>query len=151
MAKIKIRLGLDPDLDKSGYALIQHQPFGKPQIIELCTKPLFEVTKAILEVVKRCEEDGSSLLVCIEAGYLNKIASYHAAPSKAAAAKIGMNVGMNHAIGMKLEEFCVVNQIPYKLYKPTNEKWDARKFKLITGYDKRSSQETRDAVRAAWP
>lgn len=150
MAKIKYRIGIDGDVDKSGYCLIRHQPFDKQEIIELGTKPFFDVLKAISDTMDKCEAEGDSLLVCIEAGWQNKTNSYHAAPSKAVAATIGAKVGANHTIGKKIVEYCELNKIPYKLMRPQSKKWDASLFKKITGYDKRSNEEMRDSVRAAW-
>lgn len=150
MARIKWRIGIDSDLEKSGFCIIKQIPFGKKEIVTLTTLPFFDLINSIHTLVKEAETEGNDVLVCIESGWENKKANYHAAGSMSVAAKIGMNVGMNHAIGMKITEYCLINNIPYKLVKPDSKKWDARMFKMVTGYDKKNNQEHRDAVRAAW-
>jgi hypothetical protein len=150
--KINYRLGVDPDLEKSGFAALRFEPFKKPQIIQLDNKSFFDLIyliKSVHEIYKEETKD-VDFIVCIEAGWLNKVSNYHNAFNKSIAAKIGKNVGENHAVGKLLELFCKENNIKYKLIKPTTSKWDARQFKMITGYSKRTNSEQRDAVRAAW-
>lgn len=144
--KKTIRIGIDPDIDKSGYCLIESAPFGKKNIVKLETLSFWDLITEIDTV----HHSDSSLLVCIEAGWLNKISNYHAAGNVAIAGRIGKNVGENHAVGKLIEQFCKKAYIPYKLIKPESKKWNADLFKKITGYDNRTNQEHRDAVRAAW-
>lgn len=145
---IHYRIGIDPDLKASGYALVENKPFEKQKIIAV-SNPSFWV---LCELIKHwhINKGEATLIVCIEAGWLNKKSNYHGAFNKEIAARIGKNVGENHAVGKLLEEYCQFNQIPYKLIRPTTEKWDSRKFKMITGYEKRTNQEIRDAVKIAW-
>jgi hypothetical protein len=148
MAKKIMHLGIDPDVDKSGYCEIIKQPFGKWEIVTLDNLDFFDV----IQHINQCVELDSHLYditVCIEAGYLNK-SIHHVMKSNAHAAKIGTHVGSNHQVGRLFESFCKKNDIAYKLYKPTSSKWDAELFKKITGYTQRTNQEQRDAVRAAW-
>jgi hypothetical protein len=150
MSKVKYRIGIDSDLHESGYCLIRHVPFGKQEIVELGTKPFFEIINFINATHQRAEQEGATLLVCIESGWLNKSSSHHYAKNTAIAARIGANVGANHTIGQKFVEYCEMHKIPYKLFKPSSSKWDANIFKKITGWQGRTNGETRDAVRAAW-
>jgi hypothetical protein len=150
MSRIKWKIGIDGDIEKSGFCIIKQVPFGKKEIVTLTTLPFFDVVNSIHTLVKQAYDEGNEVLVCIESGWENKTANYHAAPSMAVAANIGMKVGMNHAIGMKITEYCEVNKIPYKLVNPDSKKWDARMFKMVTGWSNRSNAEERDAVRAAW-
>ena len=143
--KTKYRIGIDPDLTKSGVAIISHAPFQKQKIEELLNCRFFEVLSKIEEFTKKGE-----VRVMLEAGWLNKKSNYHSAPNQEVAGRIGKNVGENHAVGKLIEEWCMVNQVPYSLIKPTNKKWDSKLFKMITNWDKRTNAEQRDAVRAAW-
>ena len=135
-----IHIGLDPDLQKSGVCFID----GKT-IIELSVLPFF----ALIEKIKATAAE-YPVMVVIEAGWLNKTKSYHAAINKSVAARIGANVGENHATGKLLEEAMIFYGIPYRTIKPTSAKWNADLFKKITGYTKRTNQEQRDALKLVW-
>lgn len=147
--KKQLRIGIDPDLDKSGYCLIESEPFGKQRITVLSTFPFWELIETI-EKVNRFTATDETLMVFIEAGWLNKVSNYHGAVNKSVAGRIGKNVGENHAVGKLLEQYCKACNIPYKLVKPESKKWDAELFKKITGWKNRTNQEHRDAVRTAW-
>lgn len=143
----KARIGIDPDLEKSGYCLIIHEPLKKANIVQLSCEPFF----SLIALIKLAHEEyGENLLVCIECGYLNKISNYHFAKNQSIAGKIGKNVGENQAISKLLVEFCKYHSIPFKEIKPESKKWDADLFKKITLYQARTNQEQRDAVRTAW-
>ncbi len=149
----KLRIGIDPDLSKSGVAVIKHNRFNKQEVVALSTAPFFTV----LNAMKSFSEIYGAEIV-LEAGWLNKKSNYHVANKKGVAysavisGRIGKNVGENHAVGKLMEEWCVINKIAHKLYVPKrgSKKWDAKLFKQITKFDARTSSETRDATRAAW-
>lgn len=150
MKKDFIRIGIDPDIDKSGVAMLVRSPFGKPKIMALDTMTFFKLTQFIKSNNSGAITCNDDIVVCIEAGWLNKVSNYHSAINKQVAGRIGKNVGENHAVGKLIELFCKENNIPYKLIKPCSSKWDADLFKKITGYVGRTNSEMRDAVRAAW-
>ncbi len=135
---MKVRIGIDPDIEKSGYCEIRN---GKIRILD--NLDLFDLVTCL----SAWEEDH---LVCIEAGWLNKKTNFHFAKNKGVSDKISMAVGQNHAVGKLIEQYCVKHEIPYKLVAPTGAKWDAKLFKQITGWEGKSNQENRDAARAAW-
>ena len=142
----KILIGIDPDLKKSGFAAID----GK-KILEISTLSFFcMIEKIRCHAAFEDDEDGYSIFVIIEAGWLNATKNYHGAKNSSIAARIGANVGENHAVGKLLEEAMKFYGIPYKLVKPTSSKWDAKLFKQITGYAERNNQEERDAVKLIW-
>ncbi len=148
---IRYSIGIDPDVDKSGFAVIRIEPFKKPKIVQLTTMDLFDLCyllKSLSEIY--LEADKTEYLVHIEAGWLNKSVNHHTSANKFIAGKIGSAVGANLEIGKQIEKFCKKHGIKYKLYKPNSTKWDAKKFKMVTGWDGRTNSEMRDAVRAAW-
>ena len=144
------RIGIDPDLKKSGFAMIDIIPFVATEISVVDTMDFFELIEVLNIQKKYCLDKGIKYIVFIEAGWLNKKSNYHAAFNKEIAGRIGKNVGENHAVGKLLEEYCIREKIDYKLVRPTTKKWDAELFKKITKYNKRTNGEMRDAVRAAW-
>lgn len=144
-----VRIGIDPDVDKSGYCLIFGERFKQFKIQALKNLEmfgLFEEIKSDYQALK----DNNDFLVCLEAGWLNAVSNYHGAKSKAIAAKIGKNVGENHCIGKTIEKFLIKENIPYKLIKPNSRKWDSETFFKITKFAGRTNSEQRDAARAAW-
>ena len=157
--KIKIRIGIDPDVDKSGFCLIEHIPFKKPEIKILQCFDFFDVIDLLAHRYLKSLNEQTELIIFIEAGFLNKKSNFRqmikkggkwvAAPD-AVKEKMASNTGENHCIGKLFELYCKKNRIPYKLYKPVSKKWDAKIFKMITGFTQRTNPEMRDAVRAAW-
>ena len=149
MGKTLIRIGIDPDLKASGFCVLVKQPFGTWQIQVIDTIPFFTLIEQIEAEYTASKAPGNDLTVCIEAGWLNK-SIHHFAENKAIAGRIGKNVGHNEAIGKLIAEYCEINDINHKLIKPVSSKWNAELFRKITGWEKRTNQEERDAVRAAW-
>lgn len=134
-------IGIDPDVDKSGFA-VWNKPAQKFESIEALglaeIMSFFQVMKISIEIV------------VIEAGYMNK-GNRHTfkGQSVAAAAKTGENVGRNHQRGMDIVEILEWMKIPYRLQKPiTPNKWkdDAAYFKTITGWHGKTNPEKRDAA-----
>jgi hypothetical protein len=149
-------IGIDPDLRKSGMALIDTT--GKKQIIKLGVMKFHALEIFLLETWKTALRQKSDLIVVIEAGWLNPVANYHTNDAKGGAYSsrvmqhISGSTGRNEAVGMLLAEYCGEKGIPYKLFRPNRNtpKWNNREFKMITGWSGTSNQEERDAVRAAW-
>ena len=134
-------IGIDPDVDKSGFA-VWNKPAQKFESIEALglaeIMSFFQVMKISIEIV------------VIEAGYMNK-GNRHTFKGQtvAAAAKTGENVGRNHQRGMDIVEILEWMKIPYRLQKPiTPNKWkdDVAYFKTITGWHGKTNPEKRDAA-----
>lgn len=144
----KIFIGIDPDVDKSGFA------YWSGDTLKLRNLKFFDLLQAI--------KDAVPTLVLLEAGWLNKD-SRHATTkipflkgSKGSRewriavfnCKIGERVGRNHQVGMFIEEFLIYKNIPYELIRPTKHK--ITEHKVFCGFVKhkfgRSNQEQRDAA-----
>jgi len=126
-------IAIDPDLEKSGFAKLEN---GK---LELFNFTFFELQDYFKDYRYQIE------IIIIEAGWLNKKSNWHGAANKSIASRIGKNVGENHATGKLLAQMCEHMGLPYVLVKPTRTKLNAEEFKLLTGYEGRTNQETRDA------
>lgn len=133
---ISLIIGIDPDVTKSGVATI-----SKPsKNLNLQNLSFFELYK-YLET--NCFLIGK---VVIEAGWLNK-SNWHLKGDKAKyAAAIGNRTGQNHAVGQKIVEMCEFLNLDYELVKPQKSKTDAKKFKMLSGYEGRTNAEMRDAA-----
>lgn len=129
-------IGIDPDLTKSGIACLHCDT----KRIEYSTLNFVDTLKFIRmnqPIIKR---------VYIEAGWFNKKSSYHGSPNMSTAARIGKNVGENHATGKLLAQAIEAENIKVILVKPTKKKLNAEQFKALTGIQTRTNQEHRDAV-----
>lgn len=149
MPKKFVRIGIDGDVDKSGYCELSKEPFGKWKIDYMGTLDFFDLIENLKSAKELAKDPEISVMVYIEGGWLNK-SIHHVMKGNAHAASIGTKVGANHQIGKLLVEFCTKIGLPYTLYKPTTTKWNAKTFQMVTGCKERTNPEIRDAVRAAW-
>lgn len=132
----KMLIGIDPDVEKSGVA------FKNGKLIELSNLTFFQLFD-FLTFQKQQEEKP---VVYIECGFLNKT-NWHtsALKNKAQNDRIGHNTGANHETAKKIVEMCDYLGLEHVKIKPTRSKVNADFFKQITGIDKRTNQEQRDA------
>ena len=129
-------IGIDPDLTKSGIACLHCDT----KRIEYSTLNFVDTLKFIRmnqPIIER---------VYVEAGWFNKKSSYHSSPNMSTAARIGKNVGENHATGKLLAQAIEAENIKVILVRPTKKKLNAEQFKALTGIQTRTNQEHRDAV-----
>lgn len=133
-----ILAGLDPDVDKSGFALIHGET------VELTTLSFFNVFKRFKQLIT--EHGTESISVYIECGYLNK-SNWHKKAGKSANinAKIGEQTGANFETAKKLCEMCEYLGLTYYKVRPTRKKLKSEQFKKLTNITQRTNQEMRDA------
>ncbi|HFD2140523.1 TPA: hypothetical protein ACF2EA_000235 [Acinetobacter baumannii] len=136
----QIIIGIDPDLDKSGVAVLKDGLLRLDNMRFYDLTQYFEVNK---DQIKK---------VVIEAGWLNKKSNLHGriGQSKRAGERIAKNVGENHATGKLLVEMAESLGLAVLLVKPTKSKLNAEQFNKITGWQGRTNQEQRDAGMLIW-
>ena len=145
-------IGIDPDKVKSGVAWLK--PSTKQLELSNLSFPL------LLEYLQYCkrksEELNESLVVVVEAGWLNAKSCFHAAQGKQAE-KIAKDVGANHETGRKIIEMCehyginVVAKAPLaKCWKGKDKKITHDELASFTGIMGRTNQDARDAALLAW-
>lgn len=136
MPKVKMLIGIDPDVDKSGVAFIN----GTTLTLENLT--FFQLFD-LLQFYKEKEEKPT---VFVECGFLNK-SNWHKKAGKSAAfnAKIGEYTGENKQVAKKIVEMCEYLWLPHHKIRPTQKKIDSETFKSLTGSKIRTNQEVRDA------
>lgn len=129
-----MRIGIDPDVEKSGFALINGKDY------ELLNLTFFE----LFEKLKTLKKD--KLKVYVECGYLNK-SNWHTKRNGSAAvnAQIGQRTGANHEVAKKILEMCVYLEIEHYAIRPTARKIDSKTFQALTKIKERTNQEKRDA------
>lgn len=149
MKSTDIIIGIDPDCEKSGWAVISDNT-----LIEAvcCSFPVL-IDKLIEKRTNR------QVTVVVEAGWLNK-SNFHmsAKDSRFKAAAMGNAVGRNHETGRKIVEMC--EHMGIKVYEkaPLRKIWKGNDKKItheqlayfVKGLPSRTNQEIRDAVLIAW-
>lgn len=145
-------IGIDPDKVKSGVAWL------KPSTRQLELSNLsFPLLLEYLQFAKKKgEELNESLVVVVEAGWMNAKSCFHAAQGKQAE-KIAKDVGANHETGRKIIEMCehyginVVAKAPLlKCWKGKDKKITNEELASFTGIMGRTNQDARDAALLAW-
>lgn len=152
--KIHLIIGVDPDVDKNGVALLNCENKGLK--INCLTFP--ELLDYLRYIQRQAEVTKKNLLVVVEAGWLNK-GNWHLNPkeTKAAAAAKGNHAGRNHETGHKIVEMCQHWKIDVDEVKPLQKMWKGKDKKItheelarFTGITGRTNQEGRDAALLAW-
>lgn len=156
-----IVVGIDPDNIESGVAMIRTSPDkteSDVQVQKMSFPPLCDWLK---NLCNDCRNNGTSLVVVLEGGWLNK-SNWHALGkymSTAKAAAIGRSAGLNHQTGILIEQMCNYLLIPCKVVKPLRKIWKGPDGKItqeeITrvlklGKLPRMNQDSRDALLLAW-
>lgn len=134
MEATKIIIGIDPDIDKSGFALAEN---GVLKVVGTSEFP---------QLIAFLQANAENIVNCyIEAGWLNQKANWHGGKD-AIGQVIARKVGENHAIGKIIAQFCTEFKINHQLIKPTQSKLKQEQFTKITGWPSRTNQEGRDAA-----
>ncbi|ARG17592.1 hypothetical protein B7L44_13920 [Acinetobacter nosocomialis] len=136
----KIIIGIDPDLEKSGVAVLGQSHF---ELKNLNFAEVVELFKAEQDLIKK---------VVIEAGWLNKKANFRSGANKSIAVneQISRRVGENHATGKLLVQMAQHMGLAVIEVKPTKTKVNSDDFNRITGWQGRTNQEQRDAGMLIW-
>ena len=152
--KIDTVIGIDPDVDKSGFAVLQKNV----PALEIQALPFPVLLDELQKHKEFAQANGRNIVVLVEAGWLNK-ANWHlyASDTKQSAAAKGNAAGRNHEVGRKIIEMCQHYGIDVEEIKPLPKVWQGKDRKItheelcsFTGYDKRTNQEGRDAALIAW-
>ena len=145
-------IAIDPDKEKSGVAYL------KPSTRQLEVSNLaFPLLLDYLQHAKsKSGETHESLIVVVEAGWMNAKSCFHEAQGKQAE-KIAKDVGANHETGRKIIEMCehygieVLPHIPLvKCWKGKDRKITHEELASFTGIMGRTNQDARDAALLAW-
>lgn len=148
-------IGIDPDVDRSGYAVIDLDAVS----VRTGTAPL----PSLLEIIGIIQADacteGKQLTVYVEAGWINP-SNWHVlrTDSKLMAAKKGLAVGRNQQRGLDIVEMLRSRHINVVEVPPLQKRWRGadRKIthrelaRILPLEKKRTNQEERDAALLAW-
>lgn len=163
--KNKIIIGIDPDVDESGVAVVDcREIIGKWYKVEFLMLD-YESLRVFLQqkhigdcnvvIVVEKGEENTPLFNAVNAG-VAMFMKYKSYPSPArvrkalkVAAKVGMSTGKNFQVTEMIAGFLDSLKIPYKIYVPHSAKWSAKYIKSLFGITGRTNPEKRDALRAA--
>ncbi len=147
MTKKRLVIGIDPDVDKSGVAVIDLHS-GEINLMSL--------TFAEMMIFFQSFKDDKSVEVIVEAGWMVKKSNYHAVYGSAGQ-RVAKNVGENHRRGKDIVEMLEALNIPHREVLPLRKSWRGQDRKItheefcqICSYKGRTNQETRDAGLLAW-
>ncbi len=147
-------IAIDPDVDKSGVAYLKMAT----RQLEASSLPFPELLEYLRHAKKVSEETGETVIVVVEAGWLNK-SNWHLRQrdSKAMSAAKGNSAGRNHETGRKIVEMCKYYGLECLEHYPLRKCWKGHDGKItheelssFTGLMGRTSQDMRDAALLAW-
>ena len=145
-------IAIDPDKEKSGVAFLKRST----RQLELSNLAFPLLLDYLQHAKKKGEETHESLIVVVEAGWMNAKSCFHAAQGKQAE-KIAKDVGANHETGRKIIEMCehygieVIAQAPLrKCWRGKDGKITHEELAYFTGITGRENQDARDAGLLAW-
>lgn len=156
---MKIIIGIDPDVDKSGVAEL-HIGTRRIEAATLCFPELMDYLRHIKE---NFADKGEKVVVAVEAGWMNAT-NWHTdrVRSIAAAAKTGQNTGRNHEVARKIAEMSRHYGLETMEIKPLRKCWKGKGGKITHGelnglleasgistVINRTNQEIRDAILLA--
>ena len=148
-------IAIDPDVDHSGVAVLD--------VAEKKVKTYSMTFPNLIDTLQHCWDvivnDGKSIIVAVEAGWLNQ-AHWHltAKDSARIAAKKGNAAGRNHETGRKIVEMARHYGLEVDEVKPLRKCWRGKDGKItheelsqfVPGLPARTSQDVRDAALLAW-
>ena len=136
-----MKIGIDPDLKKSGVAIIDNDGIEK-----MLSLPFFDLTEFI-----KANQGNEFILENVVA---NKPTFTRPGANQAVMKRISQNVGQVKAVQLLLVEFFERENIPVTLVNPLRgsikkAKTNAEYFNRITGWQGRSNADQRDAALLA--
>jgi hypothetical protein len=147
-------VGIDPDTEKNGYAIIDMET----RKVSVTTVTLPHLMEVIDNAQAKADYEGKRLTVYVEAGWLCQ-SNWHIGwrDSKERAAAKGRSVGRNHQRGMDICEMLTYRGINVVQVAPLRKIWGGKDYKIthdelvdVVGPVDHTNQEGRDAALIAW-
>jgi len=147
-------IGIDPDVEKSGYAFLDCEAMAFSSVEAIAFPRMVE----IFAEAAAFKAEGHDVVVVIEDSDLST--NWHVNPrdNKATAAAKGRSIGMCHATARHLKECAEAYGLEVVQMKPLRKCWKGRDGKItheeaahfMRGLPKQTNQEGRDAALLAW-
>ena len=133
-------VGIDPDVDKNGVAIVDGNTGKLIDLLNLCEMNYLEFLSVYHKQINK---------VVFSAGWLNKKINFHRVKeqTRSVSERQAKDVGLNHQVGITLMRLTyAMYGLPIQQLKPDSAKVKTRaKFEIYTGWKGLSNQETRDA------
>lgn len=147
-------LGIDPDVSKSGFALLNCEA---REFVQVEALPFPDMVDKFAELTAM-KADGKDVAVVMEDSDLSTNWHYNSRDSKAVCAAKGRSVGLCHATARHLKECAESFGLEVVMMKPLRKFWKGRDGKItheeaayfMRGLPKTTNQESRDAALLAW-
>ncbi len=130
-----IRIGVDPDVDKSGFAVYDPSVDKFPELYSYDLIDLFEELKKFSK--KKVE-----IVVILEAGWLISSTNFNGGGLRGA-----QHVGRNHQVGREIEKACIKFGIKYVLRRPRG--YSSYKHTTYCALTKHKGKRTNEDTRVA--
>lgn len=148
MKKYDYILGIDPDTEKSGVALV-NVPEGR-----LVYAASYSFPK-LLDMLYASALP--NMILYVEAGWMVKKSNFHG-QTGSRGQRVAKNVGANHETGKKIIEMAKHYGIEVQEIHPLRKCWTGPEGKItqeeieyfIPGFPKRTNQDSRDAALICW-
>jgi hypothetical protein len=141
---MRIVIGIDPDTEKHGVAVYTNGRLGDLQKFSLV-----EIFDHIIVKERTKVQDDSELIFSIEDVCANNfVYSRNMTKNNKVNMSIARNVGACQQAQTELMRMLEHFNIKYVLHKPQSGNWakDKTKFERVTGWDKKSNEDTRSAA-----
>ena len=147
-------VGIDPDVSKSGFALLNCEA---REFVQVEALPFPDMVDKFAELAAM-KADGKDVVVVMEDSDLSTNWHYNSRDSKAVCAAKGRSVGLCHATARHLKECAENFGLEVVMMKPLRKFWKGRDGKIthdeaayfMRGLPKQTNQEGRDAALLAW-
>ena len=147
-------IGIDPDVDRNGEALLDCNTHA----LEIQTLTFPDLLDYLLYQKRQAEITARNVTVIVEAGWLNR-GNWHIGRGQTirAAAKTGQNTGRNEQVSRIIGQMCERYGLRYEFIRPLRKVWKGKDGKItheelayFTGISGHTNQEGRDAALLAW-
>ena len=147
-------LGIDPDVSKSGFALLDCEA---REFVQVEALPFPDMVDKFAELAAM-KAGGKEVAVVMEDSDLSTNWHYNSRDSKAVCAAKGRSVGLCHATARHLKECAENFGLEVVMMKPLRKFWKGRDGKIthdeaayfMRGLPKQTNPESRDASLLAW-
>lgn len=142
----KYFIGIDPDIDKNGFAVYNKQ---RKKLEECTSLKYFDLLRKLQEYDKRFFDFNDHYIVKIEGGWLSKNNNWHGGGNNQyLRQRIANNVAQNHQAGKKIVEMCIEHDIPFQVVEPLTPIFNMEVyFRMITKWTGPTNKDSRSAAR----
>lgn len=147
-------IGIDPDVDKNGVALLD----CNTRTLSVTTLTFPDLLDYLQYQKRQAEVGGRNVIVAVEAGWMNH-GNWHLKyrDNRNVAVAKGVHQGRNEQVSRIIGQMCERYGLSYEFIRPLRKCWQGENGKIthdelayFTGLRGRTNQEGRDAALIAW-